>query len=1011
MRTFLIVLLSTITGAVTAQKSYFQQDVNYTIDVTLNDKSHILKGYEKLVYTNHSSDTLKFLFFHLWPNAYKNDKTAFTEQMVENKEKLFYFSKEEDKGFIDSLDFKVNGDPVNVSDYNNNQDIIMLELNSPLMPGKSITITTPFRVVIPAVFSRLGHDGQTYQISQWYPKPAVYDNRGWHPMPYLDQGEFYSEIGSYEVNITLPANYVVASTGDLQQDSEKKFIETRLYAKDTSLKEKFKKSIESETATKTITYKQSNVHDFAWFASKNFLVEKKLANLPSGKKVECYSYFKPWNSRNYVGSTDAIVHTIEYLSAHVGEYPYSHASVVDGKLLAGGGMEYPNVTVIGSISSKSDLQTVIIHEVGHNWFYGLLASNEREHPWMDEGINSFYENQLDNILIKKQDSDSKENQVGKGLTDKLNGSFIYFLNSKQNQDQPIDIASQDYTKINYGGIVYKKAQMMMEYLQAYLGNDVFEKGMKRYYNEWHFKHPYPEDFRKIMEEESRKELKWFFEDGLQTTKKIDFKLTHVDQRNEKSNLVYATSRNDFTGPIPIMAVKGDSVYATQWIEYPYNLPATFAKDLGATEYKIDDNEIVPDSKLINNVEGSFLTKMRWLPRVGYGLGLSKKSEYFLLPSLGYNFYDKFMLGAVIHNLRMPNNQFQFAISPMYSFGAKQLVGSGIIGYSLFLKNKIQKITIALQGRSYHHQSSTLNISKPLFLRHIRIAPSLTIDFKNPIARSPVSNQLSLRYYAILNQQFNYTLNTTDSLFRPSVQDYKLSNLVRLSFIHKNARTFHPYSYMIVADANQEFLKLGLTANLRIDYHLKNKSFYARTFAGKFFDFNNSINYFGLRQQYLASTSTSYNDFMYDDIYVARNEQSGTMAQQVSIREGGFKIRTNQYANPLGMSDNWLFAVNFRSDLPIKSPVKLQVFIDAGTFANAGKLNPSGNKLLFDGGLELHLLGDMIIIYAPLVMSKDFKDYTKSVYAKNRLLNTMSFSLNLSSLNLLQTQNVTKILGY
>jgi hypothetical protein len=151
--------------------------------------------------------------------------------------------------------------------------------------------------------------------------------------------------------------------------------------------------------------------------------------------------------------------------------------------------------------------------------------------------------------------------------------------------------------------------------------------------------------------------------------------------------------------------------------------------------------------------------------------------------------------------------------------------------------------------------------------------------------------------------------------------------------------------------------------------------------------------------------------MYDDIYVARNEQSGAMAQQVSMREGGFKIRTNQYANPLGMSDNWLFAVNFRSDLPIKSPVKLQVFIDAGTFANAGKLNPSGNKLLFDGGLELHLLGDMLIIYAPLVMSKDFKDYTKSVYSKNRLLNTMSFSLNLSSLNLLQTQNVTKILGY
>ena len=207
------------------------------------------------------------------------------------------------------------------------------------------------------------------------------------------------------------------------------------------------------------------------------------------------------------------------------------------------------------------------------------------------------------------------------------------------------------------------------------------------------------------------------------------------------------------------------------------------------------------------------------------------------------------------------------------------------------------------------------------------------------------------------------------------------------------------------------MKLGFTGNLRIDYHLKNKSFYARVFGGKFFDYKNASNALSLRSQYLASTHTSDNDYLYDNIYLARNEQKGMLSQQVAMQEGGFKVRTVQYASPIGISDNWLAAINLRSDLPIKFPVKLQVFLDAGTFANAGKLNPSGNKLLFDAGLELHLLGDVFTLYAPLFMSKDFRDYTKSVYTKNRFLNTMSFSLNLAGINFLNTNHVSKFVGF
>jgi hypothetical protein len=1008
MRKILFFVLVLFSVSSFGQKNYFQQGVSYSIDVTLYDQSHILRGYERLTYINNSTDTLKYLFFHLWPNAYKNDKTAFTAHQVENKEKDFYFSDENDRGFIDSLDFKVDGDPVNVSEYNNHQDIVMIELNKPLLPSQQIDITTPFRLVIPEVFSRLGHDGQQYQISQWYPKPAVYDLKGWHPMPYLDQGEFYSEIGSYEVNITLPKNYVVAATGNLQQPEEFDFMKKRTLSSDSNFIQKDNSNNESSSEMKTLIFKQQNVHDFAWFASKEYLIEKTEVELASGRKVMCYSFFKPQNEMIYKGSSQVTAKTIRYFSDHVGEYPYNQVSVVDGKLLAGGGMEYPNVTVIGRIDNKSMLQTVIIHEVGHNWFYGLLASNERDHPWMDEGINSFYEGQLDRMLTRELYPDGMQsNNLGDRIGDKLNGPFIYQFFATQRIDQPIDIKANEFTKMNYGGIVYKKSHMMLDYLQAYLGQEVFERAMKRYYAEWHFKHPYPEDFRKIIESESGKKLAWFFEDGLNTTKKIDFKIMRIQKSSESETLVYAKSNTDFKGPIPVTASVVDSVYATQWVEYPYDKPVSFETGLKKYVYSIDAKRQLPEINVFNNAKSGIGLKLK----LGFGLGLREKNELFMLPAFGFNFYDKAMLGLVLHNLRWPNSKFQFALAPMFSIGTKSLVGSGILGFTFYPKGSIHKVTLALKGRSYHHQESNLNISDPLFLRHIRVSPSVTFDFKPNVARSPIADQIVLEYFGILNQQFNYTRDPIDSLFRPSIDGYAASHLGRISFIHKNNRTFHPYSYRFVIDGNHNFLKLGLTGNLRIDYHLKDKSFYARGFAGKFFNFNNAENLFALRQQYFASTYTATNDMMYNDVFVARNEQTGTLSQQISMREGGFKIRTNQYANPIGISNNWMTAINLRSDLPVKFPIKIQAFIDAGTFADAGKLNPSGNKLLFDGGLEFHFINDMLIVYAPLFMSKDFKDYTKTVYAKNRLLNTMTFSLNIAQLNFLNTNNATKLIGF
>ncbi|HNK40740.1 MAG TPA: hypothetical protein PL002_06110, partial [Flavobacteriales bacterium] len=221
------VLLLAVQG-VRAQ-SYFQQEVNYRIDVRLDDAKHELHAFEQFDYHNNSPQTLDTIWIHLWPNAYKDRSTALCDQLDRMNNFGLHYATPEQRGFLDSLAFTVGPSsvPVQWGPHPEHIDIAWIKLPSPLAPGEHTTISTPFRVRIPsASFSRLGHAGQAYFITQWYPKPAVLDSEGWHPMPYLTQGEFYSEFGSFDVRITLPANYVVGATGELQDAHERAWLDS-----------------------------------------------------------------------------------------------------------------------------------------------------------------------------------------------------------------------------------------------------------------------------------------------------------------------------------------------------------------------------------------------------------------------------------------------------------------------------------------------------------------------------------------------------------------------------------------------------------------------------------------------------------------------------------------------------------------------------------------------------------------------------------------------------------------
>jgi hypothetical protein len=490
--------------SVFAQDKYWQQEVHYNIDVTLNDTKNTLSANALIEYINHSPDTLTFIWFHIWPNAYRNEKTALAQQLKSEKKR-----KKEEMGFIDSLRFTIGGKPIAVEPDAANIDVIKLLLPTPLLPGERTIIATPFFVKLPSYFSRFGHSEQQYMICQWYPKPAVYDRKGWHPMPYLDQGEFYSEFGSFRVSITLPSEYIVGATGSLQTADElekyKSIGAANYQRRDTGYRVAYK--TDKPGQRKTLVYTAQNVHDFAWFADKDFVIQYDTLKLSSGRVIDAFVWQQPNGNLQWKNSISFVEDAVTSYSSWLGEYPYPVVQAVEGpKNQSSGGMEYPMITLITSPEAgKEDLDAVITHEVGHNWFYGILATNERDHPWMDEGLNSYYQ-------FRYEAQKYKGNTIfGDGIPVEMKtlslsdfqGRVYNALNSMPFKKR-IATASQDFSNKNdYGLVVYVKTAVWFFIIESSIGREKLDEAMKAYFEEWKFRHPYPEDLKAAIEKSTK----------------------------------------------------------------------------------------------------------------------------------------------------------------------------------------------------------------------------------------------------------------------------------------------------------------------------------------------------------------------------------------------------------------------------------------------------------------------------------------------------------------------------
>lgn len=653
MKRNVIVLLVMLATTLFAQETvYFQQEMKYSIDAKLDTIVKKVIGSQKILYKNNAPDSLHTLYFYLYFNRYKEGALLLNGTLKNHTE-----------GYIEIDSVFEAG--MEVKDYNEDKTILELPLQKPLAPGESREIGFKFKAYLPYYAGRYGYNNNHYAVANWFPTPVAYDKEGWHLNQHIEN-EFYQEWGTFEVNITVPKGYVVGASGNL--------LNAEIAMQDTTqeVREWFSENPNDTTQFTTWKYKTGKVHDFAWTADPDFRYITA-----EWDQIKVHYLVVAENYNAWEKELKAAVESMRILSEKFGRYPYKQITIADNYITAGG-MEYPNIVFINtnSIYSKSYFRAVVIHEIAHNWFYGLLANNQTEYEWLDEGFTTFAE------IICMEEIYGKENNYGSDKYDWYSRTFPYKNDDRSDNyrtamhliksGRELDPINTIPDKIRYRSYAsqYSKTAVVLFMLKNVMGEQAFWNGMRDYFATWQYKHPQPKDFVTVMEKHYGSDLDWFYNQWFNSVRTLDYAVEGFESKKIEDHFVTELkleNRGTISMPFDLLAItsKGDSL----WYRVPVsNLSGVHTKyeildawhftqrhynSVIVTDYPIEKIEIDPqnilldknrfnnDSDLLPNTEWRFLSRQNLAPPL---------NAYFInsRPTVHANAIDGIKLGVAFN---------------------------------------------------------------------------------------------------------------------------------------------------------------------------------------------------------------------------------------------------------------------------------------------------------------------------------------------------------------------------
>ena len=535
----------------------WQQNANYKIYIDVDVKKNTFKGSQEVLYTNNSPDTLNKVFFHLYFNAFRpeSDMAERLNNGDDNNRRFDVNIKDLEPHEYGQL--KVNNlkqDGLNIDSFVSDT-ILEVTLTNPILPGESSLFTMNFNGQIPITIRRAGRDspmGVKYSMAQWYPKISEYDYEGWNTAPYTGR-EFHGVWGDFDVTIKIDKDFIVAASGYIQETDPNNNKLGYLSGK-----------------KRVWNFKAPKVHDFTWAADSEYIHD--IYPGPNGVKLNFYYKNDPKIIANWKTLQPVTAELMDFFNNYIGEYPYKQYSVVQG---GDGGMEYSMLTLLNYGEELIPLISVTSHELAHAWFQGVLATNEMNHAWMDEGSASYFgelaESHVFNIDFHPI------------FTERPYQDYISLATS--GQEMPLATNANRF-KFNraYEDAAYDKGFVFLSQLNYIIGEKAFEKTIKNYFDKYKFTHPLPNDLRRVAEQSSGILLNWYLTDWTQTTNQIDYAIKNVESRKKKSVitleriglmpmpleiLVRYKDGNEEFYYIPISLMRGEKSkpeYADKWIQ-------------------------------------------------------------------------------------------------------------------------------------------------------------------------------------------------------------------------------------------------------------------------------------------------------------------------------------------------------------------------------------------------------------------------------------------------------------
>ncbi|MFH1941736.1 MAG: M1 family aminopeptidase [bacterium] len=960
-----------------AQEKYWQQFVQYTIDVTLDVEKKALTGTETILYKNNSPDVLHEIYFHLYPNAFKDMNST-----VAKESQAQYYSRRidpKDNGYIDIQEMQIvrrtegiNWQNVPLSAYEVDDTILKAKLPDPLPPGGELMIEMKFFEKIRKFVGRAGYRGNQFDLAQWYPKLVVYDEKGWHPDQMHVSGEFYGEFGTFDVGITLPYNFIVGATGAVVEgDPGWDWVRVDTTLSDEAwakVYEEQKKVIEERKEKgemRTVKFHAENVHDFAWLACPDFLYERgEWDGIPVHVLYRTHAR-QGW-SKKVVERGERV---LEWLSTKFGRYPYPQLSITHG--LLGGGMEYPML-----VMNAGPDEGLISHEVGHIYFYGLFANDELADAWMDEGFATFQERWYQETFYGPLGRDRNEYidripWYAKSLPEHTSREYavqgaLLYMNS--GFYEPIDRYAHEF-KGGYGVNAYTRGSLFFEMLKYIVGDETWDRICHEYFDRWAGKHVNEERFRKVVEDVSGMDMGWYFHQWLHDSVLVDYSLGSVKKSKQADGSwkaeveIKRKERGVMPVEVEIILPDGKSEIK-RWDGRDEKGVLVFQTDSKPKKVILDPSDQVLDNNRLNN------GNLRLMIYPDYPRFYYRPRDAYLLrwrPSFWYNDVDGFRLGGLIRGSYQGSYHLS-RLGAWYGFKSKEIdflfdyrnqkaVSNGVFWYG-FSGQK-------MEGRLRGNIGGTFQLAN-----HWYLPPRFNISF-------------GLDYWQLLDGREDYAIrqfDTGDGIGEIVDWQKGIVNKLYLSF-NVNPRGLRWDSYfdvrvegsnkMIGSDFN--FIQVSGTAKFRVgSRNGDNVEF--RLFGGHTFRGDDPP---PVQELFFADGAGPLERF---DSYTMRSKGAfPTWMHTHHPGDGNLRGYFNQHNNLLLASEK-LVAANIEATKFLRIPLLNRLFsalrmrtafsgfFDAGIVYDT--VNGGSNRL-GDAGLGIRLVGRLPVIYRNYTLRFDF----------------------------------------